>query len=245
MTIADKKTPQTCYLCGLALLTGGFGVDRDHVPPKQFFPESLRKRVRPQLLTLPAHRDCQKAYQSDEDYFVYTVGSASHGTLAATALMDHTIVPAVRRLGYGERVARMILGSVSQRHNGVWLPPGTAIMRFSGARVTRISWKIVRGLWFAERRTVLPAEQKVSWRIYTRDDPPPPITYPLLRTEPKSKKYAGVFTYWSLATAGANGKQWETWALLFWDATMFFGVFHNPSCRCSDCGSEAATGGSA
>ena len=45
-----KQPMTTCHLCG-ELLEGG--VSREHVPPKQFFPKSLRQRD--DLLTVPTH----------------------------------------------------------------------------------------------------------------------------------------------------------------------------------------------
>jgi hypothetical protein len=232
-----RRAPSVCYLCGDQ-------VDRadrtqDHVPAKQFFPPSLRRRLNPRLRTLTVHTACNHRFQADEDYFVYSVGTVSHGTPAGTSLVESRILPDVGRIGFGERVAELILRDVSAQEGGVWLPPGRLFKKFDSERIGRVVWKIVRGLWFIERRSVLPERTKSRFRIYSRDDPPDPMLAPLLRSERKGE-YPFVFAYWSLRTLGRGGRIWETWALSFWDSFLFFVIFHCSTCSCSDCQSSAA-----
>ncbi len=52
-----------CYLCGEPL---DEDIDRDHVPPKQFYAKGIRKKHDPNLFILPVHSSCNKAYQKDE-----------------------------------------------------------------------------------------------------------------------------------------------------------------------------------
>lgn len=49
---------EICYLCGLDLSRD---IDRDHVPPKQFYAKELGKKHGPNLLTLPVHNACNKS----------------------------------------------------------------------------------------------------------------------------------------------------------------------------------------
>ena len=66
-----------CYLCGESL---SGDLDYDHVPPKQFYSEGIRKKFGPQLLTLPTHKKCNKSYHRDEDYFVMKTVPGTAGT---------------------------------------------------------------------------------------------------------------------------------------------------------------------
>src|SRR6478672_1545679 len=59
-----------CYLCGQEILIGET-VERDHVPPRQVFPKSIRAGLT--LLTLPVHKACHGATGRDEEYFLQHV----------------------------------------------------------------------------------------------------------------------------------------------------------------------------
>src|SRR6266446_2115746 len=67
----ERKAPDTSYLCGQSM---GKDRTRDHVPPRSFFPESLRKLKNfSKLDGVSAHRDCNRAYMLDEQYFFQSV----------------------------------------------------------------------------------------------------------------------------------------------------------------------------
>lgn len=54
----NSKKAKLCYLCGKE------GADsKDHVPPKGIFP----KRYRQQLMTVPAHIECNAQWQQDDE----------------------------------------------------------------------------------------------------------------------------------------------------------------------------------
>jgi hypothetical protein len=60
-------------------------------PPTQLFAPAIRKQHAPQLLTIPVHDACNKAYQLDEDYFVHTlIPFARRRTPAAQSAIDAT-----------------------------------------------------------------------------------------------------------------------------------------------------------
>jgi hypothetical protein len=65
---AKLRAPSHCYLCGKHLTAP---INVDHVPPKLFFPEELRKGLN--LLTIPAHVACNEAWRMDEEYFIHTL----------------------------------------------------------------------------------------------------------------------------------------------------------------------------
>ena len=74
-----KSKIEICYLCGKRL-DKKEDISYDHVPPKQFYPSTIRKNTNLNLFTLPTHIACNKSYQKDEDYFVNSLGPLAKGS---------------------------------------------------------------------------------------------------------------------------------------------------------------------
>ena len=73
-----------CYLCGKPL---GDPVSSDHVPPSLFFGKDLRARYNlSKLLTISTTAECNKAFQLDEEYFVYTLMPFARGSEGGNAV---------------------------------------------------------------------------------------------------------------------------------------------------------------
>jgi hypothetical protein len=84
-----KPIPDLCYLCGEPLAEP---VSDDHVPMKQLFAPEIRKKHNPShLLTIPVHDRCNKSYQLDEDYFVYSLMPFAPGSYSGTALYQKAL----------------------------------------------------------------------------------------------------------------------------------------------------------
>ena len=67
-----------CYLCGKPLEEP---TSPDHVPPKLFFPEDLRKKYKlTELLTIRVHHACNQKWRLDEEYFIHTLLPFARGT---------------------------------------------------------------------------------------------------------------------------------------------------------------------
>ena len=64
-----------CALCGKPILKNPPDFEDsgtvEHVPPKMFYPDSLRPELRKQLWTVPSHRRCNGGSKSDEEYFYH------------------------------------------------------------------------------------------------------------------------------------------------------------------------------
>jgi hypothetical protein len=54
-------------------------LSQDHVPPRQFYADAVRKAHHPNLRTIAVHKSCNLAYQFDEDYFVNTLAPFPEG----------------------------------------------------------------------------------------------------------------------------------------------------------------------
>jgi hypothetical protein len=144
-------SPSICYLCGLPLTQP---TSADHAPPKQFFAPAIRKQHAPQLLTIPVHDACNKAYQLDEDYFVHTLMPFARQTYAGRAIYDEVL--AKFRAGKKAGLTRGVLNEFEPQPRGLVLPGNKVVKRFQGKRLQRVGWKIVRGLYFHHHGIALP-----------------------------------------------------------------------------------------
>jgi hypothetical protein len=226
--VKGRATVTTCYLCG-----GPLDADRsdDHVPPKQFFPEGFRKASRAvQLDTVPVHPACNKAFQSDEDYFVTTLaGFAANTTAGSLAWRD---VNRRFRRPQGVTLGRMVLREFEHRPSGIILPPGKIGKRFQRGRIDRVIWKVVRGLYFLEHRSILPARvPHYSSLVLPGDQPPKPVL--AVVSQPEKGRYPTVFAYRFKVFTEAGGLQ--LWVLFLWDCIGCWVAFHDPECRCAKC----------
>jgi hypothetical protein len=229
-----------CYLCGKPF--GDQPTDPDHVPPKQFYPTSYRKATKVPLLTLTVHRACHDGWGNDEQYVVQSIGPLASGTVPGRALFADNIKPTLERMGYGQRIGNMVVAEFEPTNNGIWLPPGTLAKGFQAERVYPVLWKIIRGLMFHEDGLVYPNRQRAVWRIFTEKAPPQEgdDVWPVLATPPLGD-HPTVLRHWKLDTVGKGGK-FRTRVLLFWDAVMFFAIFHEAACACEKCESYRSDG---
>ncbi len=152
-----NNLPEKCYLCG-RLLCAPTSVD--HVPPKQLFAPAIREAHDLQLLTIPVHADCNKAYQYDEDYFVHTLMPFAPKSYAGRAIYNDVL----QKFRGGRKVGltRGVLEEFEPMPSGLILPADKVVKRFQGERISRIAWKIVRGLYFHHHGITLP-EERVTW----------------------------------------------------------------------------------
>jgi len=104
----SKARPEFCYLCGQQLRPP---TDRDHIPPKRFFAPSLRKKHNlSKLLTAEVHKECNKSYQSDEEYSVYTLLGSMRGSYVDNELYNHIL--AKYRPGEGIALVKKVLFAI-------------------------------------------------------------------------------------------------------------------------------------
>jgi hypothetical protein len=140
----------TCYLCHEAITRAP---SRDHVPPKQFFPKVFRMaNTTDQLEWLPTHRDCNKSYQRDEDYFVTTFGLPAAAHTPTGHALGHDIRDRYRGGAQQGLVTKVL-------HEFV---PDSNQKEFDSGRTNRVAWKIVRGLHCLRTGELLPERARVT-----------------------------------------------------------------------------------
>jgi hypothetical protein len=223
----DVHAPDTCYLCGLPITE-----DRsvDHLPPKQFYALELRAKLNlSQLMTLPAHGKCNKAYESDEEYFTWTLVPLAAGSTAADALIrDHA---GKFRAGKRQGLGRTILGEFESNPSGLHLPAGLVIKRVQGDRLVRVTWKIVRGLYFLESGDVLPEDTPKTMEFLEPEQARQSIVtdsvWEHVKAQPSRGVYGGAFDYKYLVGKAEQGPL-HCWGMLLWDKMMVFVAHHQP-----------------
>ena len=203
-------------------------ISADHVPPKQFYPDEIRRTHAPNLLTIPVHDECNKAYQYDEDYFVNTLAPFAKGSYTGDALLREVF----KKYSAGEKIGLVhkVLKEFEYRPSGLVLPPGLIAKRLEGKRVHRIAWKIVRGLYFHEFGVVLPEYTPNDFEIVPPDRAPPKEFILGLPDHPIRGQHPGVFDFKYAKFPTINN--FNYWALLLWDRIILIVKFHDPACSC-------------
>ena len=112
------------------------------------------------------------------------------------------------------------------------LPGGKVVKRIEGARIHRVTWKIVRGLFFFHEGKVL-SEATPNHIEYVAPDARPPPPFFALNEEPNLGQYPGVFDFRYKQFSEANNLWY--WAMLFWDAFLVLMAFHDFDCKCHQC----------
>lgn len=220
---------EICYLCGLPF---NGDVNDDHVPPRQFYPELLRKQLNPNLLTLKTHESCNKAFQRDEDYFLLSVGPmVAESSHSGRALWDDI----ARRIKRPESVGLAVTVSkeFQEKIGSLYLPDGKVAKRFDPDRIWGVIWKIARGLFFYETGRFLPVNTPNRFYLQLEAGREPPAEFEHVRNAPSKGRYGAIFDYKYVVEEKLNN--FNLWAMLFWDAWIVMVGFHDPGCPCDHC----------
>jgi hypothetical protein len=218
-----------CYLCCEPITN-----DRtdDHVPPKQLFaPQIRRTHNLDRLATLPAHGRCNQSYSRDEEYFVATLAPIALGSPSANAVVAHHAEKV--RAGRSVPLSMRVLQQFTDRPGGLYLPRGLVAMRAQGSRITRVVWKIVRGLYTLEKQQLLPEPTPFTLELMEPENPDPPRhpeMWEAVKAQPGKGPYAAVFDYKYLHAVKGE-MQVHAWGMLFWDRIMIFAGHLHPTAR--------------
>jgi hypothetical protein len=221
---SKREDAGLCYLCGQPLAKP---INRDHVPPKQLLPKSLRRLYRIRMNTLPVHTGCNTAYKHDEEYFIQLLVPFARGSVAGDALFHKTVAEYHAGRKMTVSLANRVLAAFEERPGGVYLPRGKVAFRIE-ERFWRIVWKIVRGLHFQETGNVLPVEWNVSYTItMPGETPPAPFEAFMHFSREDYGEHKGVFAYRRETLPTEEPSRY--WALLFFDRVLITAHFLPPA----------------
>jgi hypothetical protein len=192
VSYCQAAKPDKCYLCGDELCDP---IDWDHVPPRQFYAPIIRKAHNPQLLTIPVHARCNKKFQLDEDYFTQTILPFAHGSYAGDALYARAMDNFKNNKNVG--LARKVLKEFEPRPSGIVLPQHKVAKRFDSNRMSRVVWKIVRGLYYHHNNMILTEDLRRQITITLPPEAPPEhfLLFLGLPDNPSLGQHQGVFAY--------------------------------------------------
>jgi len=203
-----------CYLCGKPI---NGKVSKEHVPPKQFFTKVFRKVNSPNLLTLPSHSNCNKAFQADEDYFFAALAGLNEDAKQHDWLMDDVRNKVWRNEAVGLR--QKILSEFSSTMSGIHLPGNLVAKQFDTKRANRVVWKIIRGLCFHHYSQVLPENVKHGIKYWQVQDEPPKMYQDNLMYGPVHGPYPEIFCYKFRKVTNKDSLS-ALWALFFWESIV-------------------------
>lgn len=215
-----------CYLCGLDLSSDS---SMDHVPPLQFFAKEIRKKHNlDKLVTLSVHRECNTQYSLDEEYFVNTIIPLAAGSYSGKILLQQ-IFAGFKVDNNKKGLGLKVLKEFDKNSSGLILPGDLTIKRFEGNRVSRILWKILRGLFFIEYSKYLPESKPKKMELGAR----PTENFIYLNRSSEKGIYPGVFAYKFIKVPEVNN--FHYWGFLLWDALIAEIWFHDIDCKCDSC----------
>lgn len=204
---------ELCYLCGEPLKDP---INKDHIPPQQFFAAGIRQRYQlTRLLTARVHEHCNTSYGLEEEYFACTLMPYIRKSEAGLALYNEIL--AKHRRGGNAPLIQQLFDGFEHQPSGLVLPWGQILHRYDGERISRVAYKIVRGLHFLSTGEVLRHDLTVACTVTTPDDGKPPEHFIAFRDMPENHSlghYPGVFAYRFQIFPENNG---HYWAFLFWD----------------------------
>lgn len=166
---------QICCLCGDPARADD-PITREHVPPKQFYPKSLREGLRKSLWTVPSHRSCNNKYKSDEEYFyhvLYLLVANLNPQSASIILGD------LERRAMKPQSRALIQSIVRQAHNatesGIMFPPGTVRIDADKYRLQQVAIKIGRCLFYRDHNRFMPEDSCKDIRLCESEDDVPEL----------------------------------------------------------------------
>ena len=198
----------------------------DHVPPAQIYASGLRTQdIAKNLFTLPAHKDCNKQYQRDEDYFVQSIGPLAYGSQAGTALWKDLSGRIQRTESQG--LAMKVYHEFQFRSpGGIHAPSGKVFKLYDGERVRCVLWKITRGLYFKHYGRFLPSDHFKVIEMIEPERTPPAELVQLVQSLPSRGQHQGVFDYKFCCVETPD--KLHLWMMLFWDRVVAWVGFYDP-----------------
>ncbi|MBI2070397.1 MAG: hypothetical protein HYT79_07305 [Elusimicrobia bacterium] len=183
---------------------------REHIPPKNLFFKPKPNN----LITVPSCRTCNLGFQKDEEYFRIAISGICGDSVKFQGLLLQNVN---KQLAHQPKLATTIQGNLQQVEIKTKILYG---WRSDDPRIGRIFQKIIRGLHFHERRTLLPQNQGMSWNIIDEDfiEKMGPVQF--LIGAPVHDIGNGIFQYKVRFSKTGN----SLWLLKFYDTVEFFAI---------------------
>lgn len=152
----QKNLKQKCFLCD------AMASSRDHIPPRSLFSNSARKKLRSDLLTVPACEAHNNALKLDEQYISVLLATGSPDSEEAIQLFDERIIPR------GVKGSGKLLATIHEQMKPVLFQRGSGIyerrykIEMDKQRTQNVMGKIAKGLFWARNGYRLPDDCVLS-----------------------------------------------------------------------------------
>lgn len=198
------------------------------MPPKYFFAAPVMEALKPdRLWTLPTHVVCNNAYKDDEEYFVESMRLRVHNTWAGGALQID-FLDRVSKHDESKRLFGRTYRELRWEHFSTPSAHGSFLIgiEHDEVRITRLCWKIVRGLFFLENGIVLPAAATLSFASLGAADQASDDLATWWRGAAGKGRYPypRVFEYRFKSTDVSDSGE-EQWMLRMWEGLIWWTSF--------------------
>jgi hypothetical protein len=212
---------KTCSLCGEKIIRKDRSVE--HVPPKQFYPKSMREEINAPFWTVPSHKGCNATFKLDEEYlYHYLVGlvfvqNEAMGRIILEDLKRQAKNPQTRGL-----IRRLISETKTVTPGGIHLPPGHFRVEYDMARIRNVIIKITQCLFFKDHERFMPRANCKHFELCENPQDLQPL-FELLHSQKANAIEPKVFSYRHFCLDGTH-----LYSLLLWEAFAFCLAFENP-----------------
>jgi hypothetical protein len=203
-----KRRNRLCVYCAKA-----DGTSKDHVVPDCLFVGPKP----PNLLTVPACLACNGIEKSQDDTFLrdLLVVDIDNEHPIAKSLLDTKVRRSAQRSL--SEIAKLVAGAAEQPrydHEGTYLGEFTKV-EVPDNRVSRIMCRIVRGLYYSERKQILPSSHRMT--VLRQPTAAFSRLYDVLK-HPPMRTFGDIFGY---AWVNLSAPLRMIWLLWFYDSIVF------------------------
>ena len=242
-----RDPTDVCCLCGKRA-TEEDPISREHVPPKQFFPKSLRSGLN--LWVVPTHKSCNNRHKADEEYFYHALYPlvANVNPRTSEVLLDD-LKRRAKKPQTPTLLRAILQTSQTTTGGGIVLPPGMVRLNVDEYRIQQVAIKIGRCLFYRDHKRFMPYENCKDIRLCEREEDVPEFytlgwelskvkVNRLVPSEPCGNVVAvdneagtpltvcrQVFEY---RAAYIESKRSHLYSMRFWEAFMFCMAFEDP-----------------
>lgn len=199
-----------CIYCGAK-----DDLTRDHVPPKNLF----IKPYPPNLLTVPACKDCNESYTLDDEYFRIAVSAEANRNkhpMGSKIWWDKVFGSTLVRSPKLKSVLAENISRVKRKIYNDRLLKNIPILNMDANRVNNILKKITKGLLWHHFQCLLP--QKIDALVWMNPPFPDQVTRLLLNLK-LERPHPHIFSYrYGLVKDIPNA---SIWGMQFYENTHF------------------------
>jgi hypothetical protein len=212
------KLTKKCYLCGQEGASS-----KDHIPPKGLFPKHIRKLNKKNLLTVPAHSNCNNSYDQDDELFRNFIITHSYNSQQGRFAWDNIVLPSfIKHPGARiELLSRFERRFIKDELSGAYVYSG--VLKWEESFIRRQIERINRGLYYHKNKEPLALNSTINYRLYDNISILPKIIKGFYEIKiPQNWKHIipGFFTYFFEMAEDAN--ELGLSVLIFYDSLIFF-----------------------